>query len=192
MQTGVQRALPSAAVLSALLPGLFVAQTRTKTYVSNVMNEERTKRITDHQNYWKARKKYRLELHDLFSKWRAELKAKQLAEEAVERQRKAEDARNQAERMAELLKEKRLASLSEQLRKAELEHKVAQVQVRAAERRDGELKRKEAARAARYQRLLEASRNWIRESEFEAAIHTALDNPRPFGFMANLQPSKGF
>ena len=44
----------------------------------------------------------------------------------------------------------------------------------------------------RYERLLEASRHWIREEEFEAAIHKALDNPEPFGFIKNLEVQKGF
>jgi hypothetical protein len=43
-----------------------------------------------------------------------------------------------------------------------------------------------------YQRLLAASRNWIRQEDFEAAIHRALDNPQPFGFITNLPVSKGF
>lgn len=125
MQSGtVQKLLPSAEMLSALLPGLFVAQTRSKTYTSNVMDETRTKRIIDHFAYHKARKQYRASLHNLYSSWRAELVAKQLADPGAQRRLKAEEAREEAARMAELLREKRVATLVEQVRKAELEHKL--------------------------------------------------------------------
>jgi hypothetical protein len=49
-----------------------------------------------------------------------------------------------------------------------------------------------ACLVCRYERLLEASRHWIREQEFEAAIHKALDNPEPFGFITNMEVRKGF
>lgn len=43
-----------------------------------------------------------------------------------------------------------------------------------------------------YQRLLEASRNWIRQEDLEAAINRALDNPEPFGFVTSLKINRGF
>ncbi|PNH09847.1 hypothetical protein TSOC_003513 [Tetrabaena socialis] len=126
MRTALQQpaALPSAEVLAALLPGLFVMHTRSKVYTSNVMDETRDKRITDHFAYMKARKAYRQDLHNLYAQWRAEIKAKELDDQAKQRQARAEEARLQAEHMELLLKEKRAASLATELRKAELEHKV--------------------------------------------------------------------
>ncbi len=39
----------------------------------------------------------------------------------------------------------------------------------------------------RYQHLLEASKNWIgSHEELMSRINTALDNPKPFGFITNL------
>ncbi|GLC42999.1 hypothetical protein PLESTB_000278000 [Pleodorina starrii] len=192
MQTSVQRALPASAVLSALLPGLFVSQTRSKVFTSNVMDETRAKRIKDHFTYMHARVKYRKDLFRILQSWRAEIKAKQLDEEAVARQRKAQELRDEATRMQDQLKERQALQLREEVRKAELEHKRAQIQLQRAHRRQEELQKREQEQAERYQRLLAASRNWIRQEEFEAAIHRALDNPQPFGFITNLPVSKGF
>ncbi len=43
-----------------------------------------------------------------------------------------------------------------------------------------------------YQRLLEASRHWIRQDEWGAAVERAVDNPEPFGFITNLKVTRGF
>ncbi|KAG2436022.1 hypothetical protein HYH02_011734 [Chlamydomonas schloesseri] len=156
------------------------------------MDETRAKRISDHFAYHKARKEYRASLHNLYNSWRAELVAKQLADPGAQRRLKAEEAREEAARMAQLLREKRVATLVEQVRKAELEHKLAQVQLQRAVRRQEELQRRQEAREARYQRLLEASRNWIRHEDLEGAINRALDNPEPFGFVTSLKINRGF
>ncbi len=125
MQAGpLQRALPSVDMLSCLLPGLFAVHVRHKTYTSNVMDESRQTKIAEHFGYMKARKDYRHELHDLFNKWRADMKARELEEQAKERQQRLDEARQEAARMQALLNEKRMASLAEELKKAELQHKL--------------------------------------------------------------------
>ncbi len=124
MQTSsYQRALPNAAMLSALLPGLFIGQTRTKVFTSNVMDETRSKRIQDHFSYMRARVRYRKDLYSLLQSWRAEIKAKQLDGAAVEKLRKAQEFRDEASRMQELLKERQVEQLRSEFRKAELDHK---------------------------------------------------------------------
>lgn len=125
MQAGsLQKALPSVDMLSCLLPGLFAAHIRHKTYTSNVMDESRQTKIAEHFGYMKARKDYRHELHELFIKWRADMQARELEEQAKERQQRIDEARQEAARVQALLHEKRTASLAEELKRAELQHKL--------------------------------------------------------------------
>jgi hypothetical protein len=97
-------------------------QTRQKTYVSSVMDEERTRRITDHFKYHRSLKEYRAEVHKLLSSWRAEHVAAQQSERAAQRRRAAETeaVREHAQRLAEKHRE----ALAEELRRAELEHQM--------------------------------------------------------------------
>lgn len=180
-----------AAMLSCLLPGL-EQQVRCKVYTSNIMGEERSKRISDHMTYMKAKKAYRLNLHQLVTGWKHELRQKALEDQALEQRKMVAAAKQEAEDLRQRLQEKRLSGLGEQLKQAELELKVAHVRLRRAQRQEEVLKREDQAALNRYERLLEASRNWIREEEFEAAIHKALDSPEPFGFITNLEVRKGF
>ncbi|KXZ47769.1 hypothetical protein GPECTOR_33g651 [Gonium pectorale] len=154
------------------------------------MDETRAKRITDHFRYMKERKQYRLALHDLFGKWRGEITAQQAKEADAQKRQRAERDKEHAELM-ELRREKAAASLQEQIKKAELDQKLAQLQLQRAMRLEAQLKRREKRRADRQQQLLEASRRWIRHDELEAAINRAMDNPEPFGFITSLPVRQG-
>lgn len=125
--------LSRSALLACLLPGLALhtpslpaglQHVRTKVYTSNVMDEERTKRITDHMDYMRARKAYRNGLYKLVLGWRHDMRQQALKDQAQLRQERGAAAREEAQDLAQRLREKQLDGLGEQLKQVELEHQV--------------------------------------------------------------------
>ena len=123
LQLALLAAPQRAAMLACLLPGL-EQQVRCKVYTSNVMGEERDKRISDHMTYMKAKKAYRLNLHQLVTGWKHELRQKALEDQALEQRQRVAAANQEAEDLRQRLQEKRLGNLGEQLKQTELEFKV--------------------------------------------------------------------
>lgn len=87
------------------------------------MDETRSKRISEHFAYMRARIRYQRDFSKLLQGWRIEVNASKLGEEAAERQRKGQELRDEAARLQELLRERRAEQLRAELRKAELDHK---------------------------------------------------------------------
>lgn len=154
------------------------------------MDEVRAKRIKDHFTYHKAMKAWRLEVHARLETWRAERKAGEIAAVEQARHLAAEGQREAAVHEAGQQRGQHLVELERQMRQAQLEHDIAKVRlVRASlarEQKAGMLIRQARRRDA----LLEASKRWIgSHEELIERISHALDNPKPFGFIKNLERS---
>eukprot|EP00798_Chlamydomonas_sp_ICE-L_P022798 gene22798-29967_t len=195
-----------------------LSSVRSKTFTSNVMDETRRKRITEHIQYCQAQKSWRQQMHALNHEWRAEHRAK-LAVAAAEGSRvKAAAAGLRKKSEADAAVRDRMAVLEEDVRKSQLEYDVTSFRQKseadaavkdrmvvleedvrksqleydvAAASVGGKSEAAASVRGKSRQHLLEASRKWVSKEDLEDRINLALENPEPFGFTTNLEKTTG-
>lgn len=106
----------------ALLNGALMTVVRTKVFTSNVMDENRSKRISEHCNYQRSLRGWKCQMHRQILLWRAEQKQKeQIQHDLDESQRQLALAK---ERQDQAIHDKKVRLLEEDLKKAQLEVEV--------------------------------------------------------------------
>jgi hypothetical protein len=182
--------------LGSIADSSFVQQIRQKTYTSNVMDETRSRRISEHQKYHRAMKEWRLEVHGRVEAWRAEIRGKEQAEMDARRLLRSGGRGVQAEtsqihsRPEMTPEQKREQELREELKKAQLDFDLAKLKLIRAQRQQLLMAKREREVVTKRRLLLQSSRKWIGSSdELKERINAALDNPQPFGFITDLTKS---
>lgn len=101
--------------------GARVGQLRCKTYTSNVMDEERSRRLAEEYAYHKARKDWKRKMGALKTQWLAEINKSAItaALEATRQQAMATAARHAQRRAVDQAAKQR--TLAEQIQRAEMD-----------------------------------------------------------------------
>uniref|UniRef100_A0A7R9W1F4 Uncharacterized protein n=1 Tax=Chlamydomonas euryale TaxID=1486919 RepID=A0A7R9W1F4_9CHLO len=165
----------------------FVPVRTAKTFTSNVMDENRSRRVREHFAYHKAHKAWRAEVASRLERWRHELRAADAAAAAVAATAGDSAAEMAAARRQQMQQHQYLDKLEAELRRAQLDFDIARLRLSRAQRAEQQAERAAQLKAAQREALLEASRRWVGSTEeLTERINAALDAPRPFGFITNL------
>ena len=101
---------------------------RSKTYTSNVMDENRSRRIREHFAYNKAKKAWRADVHERLRKWRGEQRASEISSTAtMQHGPQAGLGLRQKEEEQASVARSHVVQLEEEVRRAQLDHDVVRV-----------------------------------------------------------------
>lgn len=99
-------------------------QVRCKVYTSNVMDAERSRRISQHFGYYKARKEWQKKMGGLIMQWKADVRQTQLQTALEEAQKTAAELAAHKARELAFKQAAAKRSIKEQLSRAEVELQV--------------------------------------------------------------------